>query len=366
MRKKYLKKIVAVVSVVAMSLGMLTGCGGSSDNAASDSPYAGQTLNVLTWEGDVASDTVARFEDEYGVEVNVTYVEDTNIILAKMLQGSEEYDVVDIESAYMKSFVDAGLLAPLDYDKMTNQDNINPTYIEKGPVGDESLTYSLPICGPLFTGIVVNKETCPIEITSMKDLADPALEGQIWCTNATISLYAGALQALGYSPNSNDPDELNEAQELLIQIKPNIKAFGASSVSAMETGECSVAYTYDYNILMCDDEANWDKFQIVQGEVLGYTQYWSIAASSDKQDLANEFINYTYSVESAKEIINEWGGVPVVKKELLTDGIPKNYFDNPMMAEFEEMWKDHEDLAASDEQAAIMDELYNELMSGMQ
>ncbi len=356
MKKKMISWLLASVMVV----GCATGCGGSGDTEAS----GGGTLNVLTWEGDVAEAQIEAFEEKFGVDVNVTYVEDTNTILAKMLQGNCEYDVIDVESAYIESFVKAELLEPLDYDKMTNYDNIEPSYIEKGAIGDEEFKYSLPICGPLYTGVVVNKETCPIEIDSFADLADPALKDQIWCTNATISLYGGALQSLGYSPNSSDEGELNEAQELLQKIKPNVKAFGASSVSSLETGDCSVAYTYDYNILMCDDKANWDKFEIIPATTLGYTQYWTIAAESDNKDLANEFINFSFSKEAAVAIAEEWGGVPVVKADLIKDELDSEYFENPIMTQFEEMWSDHTDLAVNDEQTAIMDTLYNELMSG--
>ena len=357
------RKIIASFMAAVLVAGCITGCGSSSGDGT-ESASSGGTLNVLTWEGDVADDQISGFEKEYGVKVNVTYVEDTNTILAKMLQGSNEYDVIDVESAYVKSFVDADLLAPLDYDAITNYDNIEPSYVEKGPIGDEDLKYSLPISGPLYTGVVINKETCPIEITSFKDLADPALEGQLWCTNATISLYAGALKALGYSPNSSDEKELNEAQELLQKIKPNVKAFGASSISSLETGDCSVAYCYDYNMLMCDDKENWDKFEIIPDTTLGYTQYWTIAASSRKQKLANEFINYAYTEDAAAAIANEWGGVPAVKQDLIKDDVDSDYFDNPIMQQFADMWPDHDDLAASDEQTAAMDTLYNELMSG--
>lgn len=360
-----MKKTLSVLCMTVLFAGSLSGCGndGSSPEEGGSASKGG-TLNVLTWEGDVSDETVADFEEEYGVDVNITYVEDTNTILAKMLQGNSEYDVIDIESAYMKSFVDAELLAPLDYGKITNYENIDPVYVEKGAMGDEKLTYSLPITGPLYTGVVINKETCPIEIDSFEDLADPALEGQVWSTNATISLYAGALKALGYSPNSQDEKELNEAQALLQKIKPNIKAFGASSISSLETGECSAAYTYDYNILMFDDKANWDKFEIVPETTLGYCQYWTVAASSENQKLANEFINYTYSAESAIKLLNEWGGVPALKRELIEEGVAKDYFENPMLQEFADMWPDHEELSVSDEQTAIMDTLYNELMSG--
>lgn len=358
------KKIITTVILAALMAGTLAGCG-SKEKSAGASGSGEKTLNVLTWEGDVADDVVASFEKEYGVKVNVTYVEDTNTILAKMLQGSDEYDVIDVESAYIKSFVDADLLAPLDYDKMTNYDNIDPVYLKRGAVGDEDMKYSLPLSGPLYTGVVVNKETCPIEIKSFADLADPALKGQLWCTSTTGSLYTAALDALGYQPDSSDENELNEAQELLKKIKSNVKAFGTSSISSLETGDCSVAFTYDYNVLMCDDKANWNKFELIPDTAMGYTQYWTVAASSENQDLANEFINCTYSVDSEVALINEWGGVPLLKTDLIKDKIDSDYFDNPMLQQCKDMWSDHQaNLSMNDDQIAITDTLYNELMSG--
>lgn len=365
------RRVISSFVVVVMLVGSLAGCGKSASTSAGTNAVTtetakatGGTLNVLTWEGDVADDAVKGFEKEYGVKVNITNVEDTNTILAKMLQGNSEYDVIDLESAYVKSFVDANLLAPLDEKALKNKGNINEKFLQKGAVGDEKYKYTLPLCGPLYTGVVINKKTCPIEIKSFADLANPALKGKIWSTNATISLYAGALQSLGYSPNSSDKGELDKAQELLQKIKPNIKAFGASSVSPMETGDCAVAYTYDYNILMSDNKENWDKFEIIPATTLGYTQYWSIAKTSKNQELANEFINYTYGKDSAVALANQWGGVPVVKEDLIKAEVDSDYFKNPIMKEFEDMWPSHVDLAVSDKQTELMDTLYNQLMSG--
>lgn len=360
------EKILALFLTTTMVLALLTGCGGKSAPKSaqnSDTDFSGETLNIITWEGDVSESVVKEFEKEYKCTVNVTYMEDTNTLLNKMVLGNCEYDLVDIESAYIKTFVDAEVLAPINYDMLTNIDNMDSLYREKGSIGDEKFKYTLPLSGPLFTGIVYNKETCPITIKSFKDLANPALKGQLWSTNATISLYAGALVALGYDANSGDEKELNEAHKLLQDIKGNVKVFGASSISSLETGECSVAYTYDYNMLMNDDEANWEKFDFIQTGALGYNQNWGIAAESENQNLAAAFINYTLIPEKAAQLNNEWGGIPVVKKDLIAKYLPENYYDDPYIAKFNEMWPDHADLCINDDQISVTDTLYTELMA---
>lgn len=358
MKRKFLAAILSTALVVSL----FTGCGEKKE-AESETDFSGETLNIITWEGDVSDTVIKDFEKKYDCKVNVTYMEDTNTLLNKMLLGDCEYDLVDIESAYIKTFVDAEVLAPLNYDIMKNVDNIDEIYREKGAVGDEEFKYTLPLSGPLFTGIVYNKETCPIEIKDFNDLADPALKGELWSTNATISLYAGALVALGYDANSGDEKELNEAQELLQKIKKNVKVFGASSISSMETGECSVAYTYDYNMLMNDDEANWDKFGFVPTGSLGYNQLWGVAAESEHQNMAAAFIDFTLLPEESAKLHEEWGGVPLLKEELIKDLLPENYYDNPYIAEFNEMWPTHEDLSINDDQISVTDTLYTELMA---
>ena len=107
----------------------------------------------------------------------------------------------------------------------------------------------------------------------------------------------------------------------------------------------------------------WDEFDIVPVTGLGYTQNWAIAKSSTRKDLATEFINFTYQPEEQAKTLNEYGGVPIIKKADIADKLADNYYDNPCVTKYTEMWKDNEMLCTTDEQISKMDDLYNELMS---
>lgn len=357
-------KAVAVLLTFVMAIGM-TGCG-SKEKAASKGKT--DSINVLMWEGDCSEEVFEKYEEETGIHVNVTYIEDTNIILQKMLLGEDEYDVVDLESAYVKSFVDAKLIEPLDYERITNAKYIDPTYNAKGtgPKGDENFDYVVPLSGPLYTCVIYNKETCPVTINTFSDLADPKLKGEICSVNATVSLYAGALKTLGYPIGSTDDQQMAEAHQLLTKIKQNVKAFvGASALSQLEAGECSVAYCWDYNLLCNDSEDNWDKFEIVDDTCLGYNQFWAVSANSEKKDAAMDLINYTFEPENVELTLEEYGGVPVLADEYIKDLLPEGYYDAPYIKRYKELWADHESLSVSDEQNDLMDKYYNELMAGV-
>ncbi len=125
MMKRHFKKIAAMLLAMTM-VANLTGCGGNTGSAQKQEKDV-KSINVLMWEGDASEEVFDNFTKKTGIKVNVTYIEDTNTILSKMMNGNDEYDLIDIESAYVDSFVQAGLLAPLDYDKITNKNILTPS-----------------------------------------------------------------------------------------------------------------------------------------------------------------------------------------------------------------------------------------------
>ena len=171
---------------------------------------------------------------------------------------------------------------------------------------------------------------------------------------------------MGYPVNSTSEDEISAANDLLVDIKKNVKAFvGASALSQLETGECSVAYCWDYNLLCNDSKDNWDKFDIVDSTCLGYNQYWAVSANSSNQDGAMDLINYLYEPENSAMTLEEFGGVPVLADQYIAEYLPEDYYESPYITRYKELWPNHTDLSVSDEQNDLMDTYYNELMVGV-
>jgi hypothetical protein len=81
--------------------------------------------------------------------------------------------VIDLESAYVKTFVDNDLLAKLDNKSLTNKKNIADGI--PAATGDEKMEYTCPDMAPGYTGIVYNKETCPIKITKFSGLVTTSI-----------------------------------------------------------------------------------------------------------------------------------------------------------------------------------------------
>lgn len=358
--KKWLSLGVALV----LTLGAMTGCGA---NGTSNGKSDDKELNICIWEGCFSPDAIKKFESEKDCKVNITYIENTDSMLSKLVEGNGEYDICDIEAAYVKSFAENGLLQEMDHSALTNEKYVEPALLEKGAIGDEELKYTTPDMNAGYTAILYNTETCPMEIKSFKDLADPKLKGEIAMVNSTISLYGAALSALGYSPDSKEESEIKEANDLLVDIKKNVKAFvGESASSALMNGECSVALCWDYALLCFDDKANWDKFAIadIDSNYEKFVQYWGITSTCKKTELAQEFINFMISPEAVGMHVTEWGQVPMVQQEYVAEYLPEDFYENPCIEKYNQLADKSWLIAVDDEQINIMDTYYTLLMGG--
>ena len=295
------KRILAAVMAVTMAASLFSGCGSAKKSASNDE------LNIMIWDGSFSEQVFKDFEKKTGIKVNVSYIDNTDTIISKMVQGNANYDLLDIEAGYVKTFVKSGLLQKVDKKKITNMKYIDPEY-NQGFIGDKNLQYTIPDQGPGYTVVLYNKETCPITIDSLDDLSNPALKGQIAMVNSTISLYGAALEALGYKASSTNKTEISAANDLLEKIKPNVKAFvGESAVSQLENGECSVALCWDYATICNDSKDNWNKFAVadIASPYEYFTQYWGVPKTSTHKKEAQELINFMLSPKEVAKSMKE-------------------------------------------------------------
>ena len=358
------KVVTALCLSSVMSIGFLSGCN-SSESGSADAEGQKKELNICIWDGLFSEEAIKQFEEESGCTVNITYIDNTDTMISKLVEGGNQYDVCDIEAAYVKSFVENGLLQEMDHSAITNEEYVEPALMENGPIGDEEMKYTTPDSNSGYTAIIYNTETCPIEIDSLTDLADPALENQVALVSSTISLYGSALSSLGYSPNSTSEQEISEANDLLAKIKKNVKTFvSESAVSPLVNGECSVALCWDYSVLCFESDEYWDQFAIadIDSKYEKFIRYWGITSTCENTELAQEFINYMISPETVAMHVDEWGQVPMVQQQYIEEYLPEDFYKNPCIEKYNELSEKSWLVAVDDEQINLMDKYYTLLM----
>ena len=131
-------------------------------------------LNIFMWSDYISDDLIANFEDEYGVRVNLSSMNDNADSITKLTAGAGDgYDLIMTCDAYMESLIKGGYLEQLDLSQIPNAKNINKAYWSEQNQG-----YCVPYLMN-YIYVVYDTERCPIEITCYNDLIRPEMKGQI-------------------------------------------------------------------------------------------------------------------------------------------------------------------------------------------
>src|SRR5262245_16046465 len=108
---------------------VLFGAVGVSAVVAQDSsPYEGETIRVLAFEGYTDDALVGSFEEEYGVTIEEVYVYSNDDIFSNLRAGGgETFDVVTPTSSIWPILIEQELVQPLDTESMENYDSLSET-----------------------------------------------------------------------------------------------------------------------------------------------------------------------------------------------------------------------------------------------
>jgi spermidine/putrescine transport system substrate-binding protein len=117
-------------------------------------------------------------------------------------------------------------MQPINKDNLSNYKNLDPAYLDQD--FDKGNKYSVPYTlGSEM--LVYNPEKVKVDITSFKDLWNPALKDSIVLIDDPRSIIGVALKKLGYSINETDKAKLDQAKAELKKLKPNVKVFDADT-----------------------------------------------------------------------------------------------------------------------------------------
>ena len=299
-----MKKIVLLLSVLALSL-TLGGCQ-SSEKSDFDpvAVYGCDTINVYNWGEYIGEDVIYNFEKDFNAKVNYSLFDSNEIMYTKLI-GGNQYDVL-VPSDYMiERLIAENALQPLDQTILTNLNVLDERVISLRDAYDDGGVYSVPYfwgsVGLLYNKNIVSEEE--IDELGWDILKDTKYAGQIFMYDSERDSFMVALKALGYSMNTENEDEINEAYEWLMAVQQTMDpAYVTDEVNdAMINEEKAIAVVYSgaAAYIMSENE-NMAFAMPKQG-----TNVWSdamvIPADAKCPGLANEFINYMISYDSAMD-----------------------------------------------------------------
>lgn len=258
----------------------------------------GITINVYNWgeyisvdEGDGEFDTNSEFEKLTGINVNYSTFATNEELYAKLKGGGTKYDVV-VPSDYMISrMINEGMLEKLNLENIPNvsymDDSIDTSF---DPDGEYSVPYMWGVVGIIYNTKLIDEND---DIETWNILWDPKYMGSILMFSSPRDAFGIAEKKLGYSYNTEDPDELAAAAEALKEQKPLVQAYVADEVfDKMGGGEAALAVYYAGDaITMMEDNPDLG-FVIPREGTNIYTDAMCIPKDAPNKEAAEMYINF--------------------------------------------------------------------------
>ena len=202
-------------------------------------------LVISTWAGYVPPDLAATVEDALGVPVEIRYHASDEDIAATLAGDDPGIDVAFVSGDTAQALAAAGRLAPVDHALIPGLDNL---YAEASQLAyDPGNAVSVPYAWGT-TGICYRTDLVADAPTSWADLLTPtdATAGMVTLIDQPRWLLLPALKTLGFSANTTDPGQLDQAKQLLAQVRPSLLALdGSTYYQRLISGEASMVEAWD-------------------------------------------------------------------------------------------------------------------------
>jgi spermidine/putrescine transport system substrate-binding protein len=259
-------------------------------------------LNLYNWSDYVAKSTIPGFQKKTGIEVTQDFFSSNEDLLAKLQAGGTGYDVI-VPSDYMVDImIKTDVIQPLDKSKIPNFKNVGENF--RGLPYDPENEYSMPYQWGT-TGILYNKKEVGA-VDSWDAMWDPAYRGKIGMLNDVRETIGASLMRLGYSINSTNPDELDEAEAELKKQKPLLRGYFASTENrpAVQRGDLLLGHVFSGDAFLVLG-ANPDlDYAIPKPGATRWTDNMCIPVGAEHPDNAHKFINYILDAKVGAALSN--------------------------------------------------------------
>ena len=206
-------------------------------------PASAAELNIYNWGEYINPAVLKKFEDETQIKVNLSTYSSNEEMLAKIQGGATGYDIV-FPSVHMQDIMaKLDLLEKTDINTYEGFKNIDPAFMraKSDPKGEYCLPYAFG-----SVGIFYNRKILGKDITGWKDLiATVEAKGlKFTLLDDMREVLAVGLILNGHKVNSTDPNELQQAADTIIAMKPDVAAFTYDTRPMVQSGDVAAGHFF--------------------------------------------------------------------------------------------------------------------------
>lgn len=292
----------------------------------------GDRVVLATWPNYHDPVNLEAFTSETGAFIQVNVFGSNEEMLAKLQAGGSGWDVFVPTNYTITTYVGEDLVEPLDLSKLPNYDAgaFDPRFSDAGTV--DGTVYAVPKNWGT-TGYAVNtSHTGGRAIATWKDFWDITMDdfsGRTMVHDYQLTTIGNALKYFGHSFNSVDPDELADAERLLLEVKPHLFAISSDYQPAMRSGDAwmTMCWTGDGKQLNADMPEIVYVIGAEGGEI--WSDYYAIPKGAPHPEAGYALINYLLDpAVNAREVLAH--GYPVADRRV-QDLLPAEILEDPIL-----------------------------------
>ncbi|MDM5146797.1 spermidine/putrescine ABC transporter substrate-binding protein [Candidatus Persebacteraceae bacterium Df01] len=319
-------------------------------------------LNFYNWDTYIGETTLADFKSGSGVEVKMDLFGDNAELFAKLREGNPGYDVIVPTNDFVNRMWKANMLEPLDHTAIPNFKNIAPSF--QDAAFDPGRQYSMPyMWGTMGIGYRESKVPSIDSWSAVWGEQSDQYAGRIAWISEPDSMVGMALVSLGYSFNSENPDEIQAAVAQLTRYKKNVKTIAEDNgQDLLASGEVDIAVEWNGDIAQLRSEDPDIKYVIPREGSYYWQDCLCIPKDAPHPQNAHAFINFLLDAEVGRDLAEyiEYA-TPNEAARLLTN---ESYRNNPAIFPPNDIiGKLEPSLYLSEERSALIERLWTQILS---
>jgi len=268
------------------------------------------TLTAIVWEGYTDASFTQPFEEQTGCTVKATYAGSSDEMFAKFRTGGgRNYDLISASGDITERLYKAGLVQPIDTDKLDNYDAVFESF-----QGGKWNTFDGKPYGVTFAWgpnvLVYNTQDVKKAPTSWDVLFDPQYAGKISLPDNPMTIADVALWLGKPDPYDLSDADLADVKATLLELRPSIRKFWTTAgelANLFQSGEIVMAHAWPLTYTQLSNEGFPVGSVSPKGKLTGWTDSWMISKNSRHADAAYAWIDYILSGSGQKGVMEVTG-----------------------------------------------------------
>ncbi len=211
-------------------------------------------LFIYNWADFIGLNTIAKFEQLTGIKVVYDIYDAEETMEARLMAGSSGYDVVSASTEFFSREIKAGVYMPLDKSKLPNWKNLDPRVLAIQAQYDSGNRHAVPYLhsmnGFAYNVDMIKARMPNAPVDSLDMLFKPEVVSKFADCGVTFidsaeDVLQLALKYLGIDPNSTRPEDYKQAENLLLKVRPYVRAFDSVEyMNALANQELCIAMSW--------------------------------------------------------------------------------------------------------------------------